>query len=132
MLRSTLLAAAAFVCLTGAAMAQTAAPAAATAAPAMEAKGDGPCKQIAQACMQAGFVKGGHKDGATKGLKMDCMKPIMDGQAVAGVTVSPETVSACKEKRAKWMEMKKLHMGDKPMASPTAPGAAPVAPAVAK
>ena len=122
-LRSTLLAAAAVICMTGAALAQTPAPEAA-ATPALEAaKAPGPCKQIAQACMQAGFVKGGHKDG--KGLKMDCMKPIMDGKAVTGVTVAADTVASCKEKRAKWHEMHKGgHMGEAKPADAAAPAVA--------
>jgi hypothetical protein len=57
-----------------------------------------PCKQIKSACEAAGFIKGGHKD--KKGLHLDCMKPILDGQAVAGVSVSAEQISACKIKQA--------------------------------
>ncbi len=57
-----------------------------------------PCKEIASACKAAGFEKGKAKDG--KGLIKNCMKPIMSGEAVAGVTVSADQVAACKEKRA--------------------------------
>ncbi len=66
--------------------------------------GDGPCKKIKDACVAAGFEKGKHKE--KKGLKMDCMKPIMNGETVAGVTVSPEDLSACKEKKEQRKEKK--------------------------
>ncbi len=62
----------------------------------------GPCKNIKSACESAGFTKGGHKEG--KGLHMDCMKLILEGQSVAGVSVDPAIVTACKEKKAKRME----------------------------
>ncbi len=60
----------------------------------------GPCKQIKAACEAGGFVKGGHKkDG--KGLYVDCMKKIMAGETVPGVTVTPDEVTACKAKKDK-------------------------------
>jgi hypothetical protein len=60
----------------------------------------GPCKQIIQACEQAGFEKGMHnKDG--KGAYKDCLNPILAGQAVTGVTVDPSLVSACLAAKAK-------------------------------
>jgi len=59
-----------------------------------------PCQEIRTACEAGGFVKGGHKkDG--KGLMIDCMKKIIAGESVPGVTVSPEQVSACKAKKEK-------------------------------
>ncbi|MEI6398344.1 MAG: hypothetical protein WCO71_06220 [Pseudomonadota bacterium] len=57
-----------------------------------------PCKAIEAACVAAGFKKGDHKD--KKGLWVDCVKPIMDGSTVAGVTVPADAVAACKEKKA--------------------------------
>ena len=57
-----------------------------------------PCMQIKSACAAAGFTKGDHKN--KKGLHLDCMKPILDGQTVAGVTVSADVISACKSKQA--------------------------------
>jgi len=66
---------------------------------------EGPCKQIMEACEQAGFQKGMHKtDG--KGLYKDCMTPMLAGQSVAGVTVDPATLSACQQKRAKHQQKK--------------------------
>jgi hypothetical protein len=73
-----------------------------------QAKGGppGPCKQIAQACMQAGFTKGDWKKG--DGLWRDCVDPIVQGQASApGATkplpsVDPNLVAACKAKHPKF------------------------------
>lgn len=65
----------------------------ATAAP----KKERPCKIIKDACEAAGFFRGGHKEG--KGLFKDCIAKLKAGQAVTGVTVSTETVSACQNKR---------------------------------
>ena len=70
------------------------------AADAPAGKPAGSCKQIMQACEQAGYEKGMHKkDG--KGLYKDCMDPILAGQSVNGVTVDPSVVSDCQAKRAK-------------------------------
>jgi hypothetical protein len=56
-----------------------------------------PCKAIMESCKSAGFTKGGT---AGKGIMRDCMKPIMNGQTVAGVTATPDLVAACKTKMA--------------------------------
>lgn len=55
-----------------------------------------PCAPIKTACEAAGYTHGGHKTG--KGLMKDCIHPIVSGQSVAGVTVNPTDVSACKTK----------------------------------
>lgn len=66
----------------------------------------GPCKQIAEACEKAGFMKGDWKKG--DGLWRDCVDPIMQGQTtVPGATKSLPTVdaslvSACKAKHPKF------------------------------
>jgi hypothetical protein len=46
---------------------------------AQEANGPGnaPCRQIREACTQAGFKPGAAKDGV--GLIVDCVRPIMQG-----------------------------------------------------
>lgn len=62
-----------------------------------EAK-DHPCKEIKEACEAGGFKKGGHKEGG-KGLHVDCMKKLMDGETVAGVTIDAAKLSACKERK---------------------------------
>ena len=66
----------------------------------------GPCKQIAQICQNAGFIKGDWKKG--DGLWKDCVDPIMQGQTnVPGATkalptVDPNLVTACKAKHPKF------------------------------
>lgn len=67
-----------------------------------------PCKKIKEACETAGFKKGDHKKD-NKGLYIDCMKPLMAGQTVAGVTVSTDDVSACKDKQAKHKAKKEVN-----------------------
>jgi hypothetical protein len=66
--------------------------------PAPNGGAEHPCKAIEQACSSAGFVKGEAAQG--KGLFKDCMQPILQGQAVNGVSVNPTEVSACKERMA--------------------------------
>ena len=68
-----------------------------TTAPKAEDK-DRPCKMIMKACYDAGFEKGEAKLG--NGIFVDCMKPIMKGESVKGVTVDAATVQACQEKRS--------------------------------
>ena len=64
-----------------------------------------PCAQIIKACKSAGFVKNDHKDG--KGLWVDCVNKIVNGQSVAGVNISnPEDVASCKAKREERKEKK--------------------------
>lgn len=57
---------------------------------------DQPCLKIEQACKAAGFVKGGAKEG--KGLIVDCVKPLLEGKNVLGVTVDAATRKACQDK----------------------------------
>ena len=66
----------------------------------------GPCKEIADACRSAGFIKGDWKKG--DGLWRDCVDPIMQGKASApGATkplpsVNPGLISACRAKHPKY------------------------------
>lgn len=71
-----------------------------------EGKKEGPCKKIKAACEAAGFKKGGHKEG--KGLFVDCVKKLVDGQTVAGVNVEAGLITACRAKRS---ERKQKHQG---------------------
>lgn len=70
----------------------------------------GPCKQIAKACQDAGFIKGDWKKG--DGLWRDCVDPIIQGQTTAPggtkalPTVDPNVVAACKAKHPKYGEGK--------------------------
>ena len=72
-------------------------------------KGDhaqSPCKQIEQACKNAGFIPGDWKKG--DGLWRDCVDPIMQGQAnVPGATkplpaVNANAIAECKAQHPKF------------------------------
>jgi hypothetical protein len=71
----------------------------------------GPCEQIVAACKSAGFVEGDYKEGY--GLHVDCIDPIMRGtkqpaKAVKPLpAVSPELITACKQKHPDFGEGKK-------------------------
>lgn len=67
---------------------------------------DHPCVKVKAACEAAGFKKGAHKDG--KGLIKDCIKKVMDGETVVGVTVPAEEVTACKEKRVEHQQKREV------------------------
>jgi hypothetical protein len=58
-----------------------------------------PCKEVKAACEAAGYVKGGHKD--KKGLRIDCLRKLMKGESVEGVSVASDKIAACKEKKEK-------------------------------
>lgn len=63
-----------------------------------------PCMNIAAACEKAGFRISGPSG---KSIWPDCVKPILAGQTVNGVTPNPADVQACKEKKA---QRKMQHM----------------------
>lgn len=70
------------------------------------------CEKIADACRNAGFAR---RDQG-KYFWRDCMKPILYGQSVAGVTVDKNDVKACRQFKIQNMqqqldEMKK-HVND--------------------
>lgn len=54
---------------------------------------DKSCGEIANACLAAGFVKG---ESDTKGIWHDCMKPVILGKSVAGVSVNSSIVKSCR------------------------------------
>ena len=66
----------------------------------------GPCKQVEQACKNAGFIPGDWKKG--DGLWRDCVDPIMQGQtSVPGATkplpsVDAKAVADCKAQHPKF------------------------------
>lgn len=70
----------------------------------------GPCKQIKAACEAGGFVKGAHKT-TGKGLYKDCLQKIIAGSPVEGVSVSAETIAACKAKKEKRAAVKQAKPG---------------------
>ncbi len=53
---------------------------------------DKPCGMIADACATAGFAR---TETPNKRFWQDCMRPIILGQTVSGVTVDAATVKAC-------------------------------------
>ena len=61
-----------------------------------------PCAAIAKACAHAGFSR---KETPNKKFWADCMKPVILGQSVKGVTVDADTVKACRANKVD--EMKK-------------------------
>ena len=73
-------------------------------------RGDGPCRKIKKACKDAGFIKGDHKK-TGKGLFVDCMKPLMNGENVSGVSVDSQDLSACKERKEARKERKNKRGG---------------------
>src|SRR5579871_3542339 len=52
-----------------------------------------PCSAIVKACGQAGFI---HNESNGKKFWFDCMKPVLLGQAVKGVTIDAMTVKSCR------------------------------------
>lgn len=51
------------------------------------------CGVIAKTCMSAGYSRG---ENANKKFWKDCMKPLLYGEPVVGVTVDPATVKTCR------------------------------------
>lgn len=51
------------------------------------------CEMIAKSCLDAGFDRQGPPG---KAFWHDCMKPILFGKPVSGVTVDSQTVHACR------------------------------------
>ena len=62
----------------------------------------GACMKIAVACESAGYRLS--KDVPGKNIRKDCVKPILDGQTVAGVQVDSQAIQQCKEGREKMKE----------------------------
>lgn len=68
---------------------------------------DKSCATVAMACKAAGYTQA---EGSDKMFWQDCMQPILLGKTVAGVTVDPDTVKACRVKKISELknEVKKL------------------------
>lgn len=62
------------------------------------------CMKIEEACRQAGYSRGHSKE--HKNIQKDCMKPILGGKTVEGVTVEQTDIDNCKL-RAKAIAKKK-------------------------
>jgi len=64
----------------------------------MDPTQEGPCKNIAKACLSAGYSKHGDmQTSKNKHIWFDCMKPIELGQTVQGVTVNSSDVTTCRQ-----------------------------------
>lgn len=74
---------------------------------------------IAAACESAGFRISGPTG---KSIWPDCVKPILAGQTIAGVSPDPADIQACKEKKT---QRKMQRMNSMQPSTTTAPAAAP-------
>jgi hypothetical protein len=52
-----------------------------------------PCAAISKACQSAGFNR---TEKADKNFWLDCMRPLVLGKTVAGVTVDADTIKHCR------------------------------------
>ena len=66
-------------------------------APGSEPVGDGPCQVIKEACIAAGY-KIGKSAGPGKALFINCMLPVLRGQAAANVAADPKDIEDCRIK----------------------------------
>ena len=62
------------------------------------------CQTVAQACKAAGYT--GERNNESKKFWQDCMKPILQGQTVNGVTVDPTAVQTCRTDKIAEMRKK--------------------------
>jgi hypothetical protein len=60
------------------------------------------CSTIAKACIQKGFVR---TPTIGKRFWQDCMKPLILGQTVSGVTVDPLVVKTCRMNKIQELKM---------------------------
>lgn len=65
------------------------------------------CAAIAKSCLSAGFTR---DPSATKKFWQDCMKPIILGKTVAGVTIDHSVAKTCREHKIEQLkhELKEL------------------------
>jgi arylsulfatase A-like enzyme len=93
-----------------------------------EARQEGPCGQVTAACERAGFARGGAKGGV--GLQLDCVDPIMQGEAqprrarIPLPRVDPKVVEACKASNPDFGQAKAGPAVQLPPVSPAPPAAA--------
>lgn len=55
-----------------------------------------PCATIAKTCLAAGFSR---TEVAGKQFWHDCMKPVLLGQSVSGVTIAPADAQSCRAQK---------------------------------
>jgi hypothetical protein len=91
-----------------------------------------PCMNIAAACESAGYRI---NDTSGKDIWRNCVKPLMAGQTVPGVTIDPSDMQACKDRKAQRKQHWQSHqMSASPTVStptnPTNPSPTPTAPSL--
>lgn len=69
---------------------------------AMDASNNRPCAAIAKACAAAGFTRASDPN---KKFWADCMKPVILGQTVSGVTIDAATVKSCRVDKIKKLKL---------------------------
>ena len=77
---------------------------------------DSPCASIATACSTAGFVR---TDVAGKQFWQDCMKPVILGKLVPGVTVDAATVQSCRMSKIEQLKNELKELQDANLSMPT-------------
>src|SRR5580765_7915430 len=61
-----------------------------------EAPGGKACGMIAKSCLKAGYTRNGS---AGKQFWNDCMKPIMLGKSIQGISIDAATAKECRSKK---------------------------------
>src|SRR6185295_17454700 len=74
---------------------------------AADSAGDKSCSTIADACLAAGFVK---TESATKGIWHDCMRPVILGKTVSGVSIKASVVKSCRADKIRDLKMELKEM----------------------
>src|SRR6476469_5841867 len=74
---------------------------------AAESASDRSCSTIADACLAAGFVK---TESTTKGIWHDCMRPVILGKTVTGVSINATVVKSCRADKIKELQMELKEM----------------------
>ena len=65
-----------------------------------------PCKPIKEACIKAGYIKGGHSAG--KGLLVDCVMPVANNKKTLDkMTFDPAVLQACQTSLVEKMKLMK-------------------------
>jgi hypothetical protein len=78
---------------------------------------NGPCASVAAACKTAGFQRDSSMSG--KQFWQDCMKPLILGKVVPGVTVDSATIQACKVTKIEQLKNELKELQDSMATSPT-------------
>lgn len=60
------------------------------------------CDGIAKSCVMAGFT---HDGSAGKSIWIDCMKPLLMGKSVTGITISLDDLKVCRQQKIENMKL---------------------------